>query len=139
MRNLKLFFEEYANSSLNKKATDVAGFYAQNFMAVSRTESMSFKNDEKFIVWLDEIFEFNKKVGLQQMSVQKISSENIGEKFYKVTVTWSLTFAARPQHNIDFDIHYILKEIGKSFEILLYISEQDQEELMKKHGVIKNS
>lgn len=136
MKNLELFFEEYAKASMNQKTSEVAKFYAQDFIAASKTESISFKNDEKFIDWLNEVFEFNKKVGLQKMKVQKIVPHKLGENFCKVTVTWSVIFSAKPDEDINFDIHYVLKEVGKSFEILLYISEQDQEELMKQKGIL---
>lgn len=136
MKKLELFFEEYAKASMNQRTSEVAKFYAQDFIAASKTESLSFKNDEKFIEWLNEIFEFNKKVGIQQMRVQKIVSQKLGEYFCKATVTWSVTFSAKPDEDINFDIHYVLREVGKSFEILLYISEEDQEELMKQKGVL---
>lgn len=136
MKDIKQFFNEYASASLSGKANQVAAFYAQQFMAATKDSSATFENDQKFIAWLNGVFEFNKKFGLQKMEVKLGDSLPIGNYFYKVTVTWETVFAKRPDEKINFDIHYILNRVNDNFKIVLYISEEDQEELMKNKGLL---
>ncbi|HYF70494.1 MAG TPA: hypothetical protein VD884_20295 [Ohtaekwangia sp.] len=136
MKDVKEFFKDYASASLTGKANQVAAFYAQQFMATTKDNSATFENDQKFIAWLNSVFEFNKKFGLQKMEVKHVDSLSIGEYFYKVTVTWETVFAKRPDEKMNFNIHYILNRVDGNFKIVLYISEEDQEELMKSKGIL---
>lgn len=70
------------------------------------------------------------------MAATKNESHSIGQHFSEVTVTWSTIFAKKPEEEISFDIHYILNSFHDDLIIVLYISEEDQEELMKKEGLI---
>jgi hypothetical protein len=136
MKALEKFFSEYAAASMGNDANRVAKFYASNFIAAAKDKSTAFSNDNKFIDWLNELFQFNKKVGLQQMTVKKVEASPISEFFLEVTVTWMAVFAKKPTEQINFDIHYILNHTGNDYKIVLYISEEDQEELMKEKGVL---
>lgn len=136
MDSIQKFFSEYAVASLPGKASTVARFYAKNFMAASKNGSVAFTNDQKFIEWLNGVFEFNKRVGLQKMEVKNVESISIGKYFVKATVTWVLIFAKKPEEEIVFDLHYILNRVEEGFEIVLYISDEDQEELMKTKGLL---
>jgi hypothetical protein len=136
MNTVTQFFEEYASLSLSANAEQLARRYAENFIFATKNHSAAFQNDEKFVEWLNGLFEFNKKTGLQKMEVKNIDSIKIGEYFTKATVTWGSTFLKKPEEVISFDLHYILDHSGDDFKIILYISEEDQEQLMKEKGLL---
>ena len=135
MKTVEQFFKDYAVASLNGNAVEVAKFYAHNFIAASMNQSSTFNNDQKFIEWLNEVFEFNRRTGLQEMKVKNTESISMGKYFIKTTVTWAALFAKRPTEEIKFDIHYILNCSEEDYKIILYISEEDQEDLMKEKGL----
>ena len=136
MKAVEQFFNDYAIVSLKGNADEMAKLYAQSFIAASQTQSSAFTNDEKFIEWLNEVFEFNRKTGLKEMKVKAVESTSIGKHFLKATVTWAAIFEKKPTEEINFDIHYILNRSDEGFKIVLYISEEDQEELMKEKGLL---
>jgi hypothetical protein len=136
MKNVRAFFEEYAIASLHGKPKDVALYYSNNFMVATKQEAKSFVNDEKFLEWLEGIFTFNKKSGLQEMKVIEVSSTDIGQYHINATVTWGAKFLKKPDEQIQFDIHYLLNCFDEQFKIILYISEEDQEELMASKGLL---
>ena len=136
MESIKKLFDEYAIASLSGKANQVAKFYAKDFMAASKNEYLTFSNDQNFTQWLNGVFEFNKKVGLLKMEVKNVESISIGKYFYKATVTWVLVFAKKPKDEIIFDIHYILNHFEENLKIAFYISDEDQEELMKQNELL---
>ncbi|MGZ5243528.1 MAG: hypothetical protein ACXWW0_06540 [Bacteroidia bacterium] len=136
MKIIEQFFRDYASVSTNGNAEELAKFYAQNFMVATKDLSSSFNNDEEFIDWLNGVFEFNKNAGLQKLEVKKVESHHIGNCFFEASVTWATFFAKKPNEEITFDIHYILHNSHDELKIILYISEEDQEELMKKKGLL---
>src|SRR5688572_27362176 len=97
MKNIEAFFEKYARASLSGKSDEIAACYASNFMVATKNESATFKNDGEFIEWLNQVFDFNKKVGLQKMEVRNIISNPIGKYFLKASVTWGATFLQSPK------------------------------------------
>jgi hypothetical protein len=136
MKNIKEFFDEYAVTSINGNANQLSGFYAPRFMFSSKNEVSAFTNDERFLDWLNNLFEFNKKTGLLKIEVKNIDSTSIGEYFTKATVTWASTYSKNTGEEITFDLHYVLNHYGGDFKIILYISETDQEDLMKEKGLL---
>lgn len=136
MQNIAAFFTEYASASMSGNAEKVAAFYAPHFMMATKDESKGFTNDAAFIEWLNGVFQFNKQTGMQTMKVKQVDVQPIGKHFAEASVTWSTTFAKKPDHAISFTIHYILNCAGEEPKIVLYISEEDQEALMKKEGLI---
>ncbi len=137
MKTPEQFFAAYAVASMDKDATAVAAFYADHIIAASKDQSSAFTNDHTFVAWLEGVFRFNEQSGLQQMTVKHVAAIPIGNYFYHATVTWSAVFAAKPQKQIEFDIHYILNQTTEGYKIILYISEENQEALMKEKGVLK--
>ncbi|MES2560390.1 MAG: hypothetical protein V4590_11650 [Bacteroidota bacterium] len=135
MQHIETFFAKYALASLNGKSEEIAACYASSFLVATKDQSASFNNDKEFITWLNGVFDFNKKAGMQNMVVKNIASTPIGEYFLNATVTWAATFAKDPGQEIHFDIHYILNLFENDIKIVCYISEQDQEELMKEKGL----
>ncbi|HZV68602.1 MAG TPA: hypothetical protein VFG10_03630 [Saprospiraceae bacterium] len=136
MKNIEDFFAKYAMASLHGKSDEIASCYASSFMVATKTQFSAFKNDDEFIKWLNQVFDFNKKAGLHKMEVINIESDPIGEYFLKASVTWGTTFLKNPAEEIKFDIHYILNLFEKEIKIVFYISEDDQEELMKEKGLL---
>lgn len=136
MRTIEEFFNAYASASVGGKASLLARFYAPTFMMSTKNEASAFANDQKFMYWLNSLFEFNEKTGLLTMKVRHVDSSAIGDYFSKATVTWAVTYSKTKDEEITFDIHYILNHYGDDFKILLYISEIDQEELMKEKGLL---
>lgn len=136
MKNVRRFFEEYSAASLRGKSLEVATYYAQTFMVATRNEAVSFTNDQKFLEWLDGVAAFNKKSGMTDMQVVRVETSAVGEYHINATVTWGVKFAKSPDKLIEFDIHYLLNHSAGDYKIVLYISDEDQQELMKKEGVI---
>lgn len=133
---IETLFQEYANASMNGNAALVAEYYAPDFMVGTREGASTFRNDEKFIEWLNGVFQFNRNAGLHKLQVRKVESQPLGEYFMRVTVTWVAVFAKKPTREFNFRIHYILNCSGENYKIVLYISEDDQEEQMKKEGLL---
>jgi hypothetical protein len=136
MIHVKQFFEGYARASLQGDSTELAKYYAENFMVASEEEADAFVNDKKFIEWLDDVADANRKSGVQDLNVRSVLSTALGRHHTSATITWGITFKKKPGKPIEFDIHYLLRHDGDTYKIILYISDDDQQELMEREGVL---
>jgi hypothetical protein len=136
MKILHEFFERYALVSISGNSGALTEFYGKYFVVTGPAGSMAFANDQKFIIWLDEVHDFNKRSGLISLKVRQIKGNTLGKHAIHASVTWGAVFSMHNNEIIDFDIHYILEDFGQGLKIILYISDEDQETLMKKHGLL---
>lgn len=131
MKSIRSFFISYSRAALGDDPEPVAEFYADSFIAAGPKGSLSFNNDSKFIKWLTELISFNKQSGMESMKPLKVFSMGIGEFYTKSTVQWAATFKKTGDEQITFEVTYILYHPKDSPKIVMYISHEDQEELMK--------
>lgn len=136
MQAVKEFFNNYGSLSLAKDPQALAALYADNFIAAGPKGSMVFANDEKFIEWLVQVQQFNEKTGMEKLNVVRVTDTPIGEAYTSATVTWSAFFGKKINQAVEFDITYILRNEKNSHRVVMYVSHEDQEEVMKKKGLI---
>lgn len=136
MKNVRDFFEAYAKASSGDNPHSIAAFYAQDFMAAGPKGAMTFKNDKGFIAWLSDLINFNRQTGMGEMKVSNVNQEPIGDSFTNARVTWATTFKKLGDEVIRFDINYILYHPADEYKIVMYISHEDQEEVMKSKNLI---
>jgi len=136
MLNIQKFFEKYAEASSKGGPNDIAEFYGKHFVVVGLKESMAFANDEKFLDWLKNVQDFNIQSGLKKMLVRNVTSNTVGKHAIQATVTWGVMFTKTKDEIIEFDIHYMLEIFNADMKIILYISDDDQEQLMKEKGIL---
>src|SRR5687767_14701551 len=129
MQKVKDFFERYSSLSQASDLEAIAACYAKNFIAAGPGTVLSFDNDKKFLEWLKGVQDFNQQSGLQVMRPEKIISTAIGQAYTNAVVTWSVEYAAKKDHPIEFDITYILSNEGDAYKIVAFISHEDQEEV----------
>lgn len=137
MSDIHKFFEKYAEVSINGDPGDLAEFYGKNFVVVGPKESMAFANDENFLKWLNSVQDFNNQTGLEQMNVRNVISNSVGKHTIQATVTWGVIYKKTKNEIIEFDIHYVLERFTSAMKIILYVSDDDQEQLMKQKGILE--
>ncbi|MGN6491550.1 MAG: hypothetical protein ACTHLE_06095 [Agriterribacter sp.] len=136
MQSVKNFFETYAFLSMKGNARELAVLYAEKITAASPAGIIAFDNNQYFLQWLEQVFSFNQKTGMHQLEVRQERSEVIGEHFCNAVITWSTSFARQPGKKILFDIYYTLRLAGSSYQIMWYLSPQDEEAVMKEQGIL---
>jgi hypothetical protein len=133
---LKPFFEAYSEASMSSDPIVVASHYADAFIASGSTGSAAFKNDEQFLAWLGQVFEFNQYVGMGSLEIVSIHETPISDHHAFATVEWGARFEKTGDERICFEISYLLRFSEGKPLILAYISHEDQEDAMKARGVI---
>lgn len=133
--SLRSFFDQYAQATNEMKASTIAGFYADNFIAAGPKGNMVFQNDEKFLQWLTRLKEFNEQAKMGRMRIVGFEESPVSEHYQMVVVEWGVTFEKTGDDLITFKISYFVDVTGKMPRIIMYISHLDQEDYMRGKGV----
>jgi len=136
MQPFKDFFTAYAAASLGDDPHAIASFYAETFMVAAPVGAAAYRNDDKFIDWLNGVIRFNKDVGMQEMNPANVETSAMGEHYTLARVTWKASFDRTVNQPIAFDISYILQHTPAGVKIIGYVSHDDQETVMKKYGLL---
>lgn len=133
MTSVSDFFTTYGRASTGNDAGIIAKCYAENFIAAQPSGSMCYKNDEKFTAWLENMFQFNRKIGMQEMRLIKVTTSPIGDAFTNALVRWGAVFS---NNLVEFEITYILQHVNNDYKIIMYISHENEEDVLKEKGII---
>ena len=129
---LTAFFQRYAEDSLHGEPKTIAAAYAPSFFVAGPKGSQFFANDEKFLLWLDQLRSFNRQHAMQSMQPSRVEVHQLSPIHALARVTWSARFTKTGDRDIGFDISYLLERAGDSWKVLSYVSEKDQEDEMRK-------
>ena len=130
------FFRRYAVVSLGPEPEKLAGSYDASFLAAGPKGGAAFRNDESFLAWLREVHTFNVRSGMTSMKVGSVAETPISAEYSLVTVEWAATFQQTGESPVRFRISYLLRESGDSWKVAAYISHDDQEDAMRRHGLL---
>ena len=130
------FFRQYALVSLGPEPEKLADFYDTSFLAAGPKGGAAFKNDESFLAWLREVHTFNVRSGMTSMTVGTVAETPVSAEYSLVTVEWATTFQQTGDSPVRCSISYLLRECGDSWKVAAYISHDDQEDAMRRHGLL---
>lgn len=130
------FFETYALVAMRPEPEPHANLYANEFIAAAPSGSAAFKNDEQFLEWLKQVYEFNEKTGMESIQVISVHENPITNQYSLVTVEWAAKYKKTGGEQIYFEITYLLQFVENQPKILAYIDHEDQQEVMKERGII---
>lgn len=133
---IKNFFENYASVSMKSEPDLHADLYTDDFIAAGPSGSAVYKNDVQFLEWLKRIYDFNKKTGMVSIQVISVHDHPISKQYSLASVKWGAKYKKTGEELIDFKITYLLQFFQNQIKILAHISHEDQEQVMKKRGII---
>jgi len=130
----KLFIEyERAFNDLDVKRS--AEFFPDTFSSAGPKGTIA-QNKKDFLKKAEQASAFYRSVG---QTSAKIISKNIipiSDQYTMVTVHWGVTFRKTGDKLIEFDVSYIVYQPEDEPSIVLFIAHQDEQEAMKKFGLL---
>jgi hypothetical protein len=130
------FFERYASRSLGDHPEELATLYASTFIVASPQGSQAFTNDARFLEWLRQVAAFNREHGMRSLTAVALAETMLSPRHVLVIVTWGAQFEKTGKRVIEFQISYLLEKDSEEWRILAYVSEADQEDEMRKAGLL---
>ncbi len=137
-QQLEQFFAAYEqrfNDVLNGQPADVdatAGAFADYFVESSPAGVMGGKNDEKFRGQIPKGNEFYKSIGTQSMKIGTLDITQLDEFHAIARVHWLSDY--KGNKHIEFDVFYIVNQVGDEPKIFAYIT-GDEQKVLQENGL----
>jgi hypothetical protein len=134
-KRIQKLFADYGKSFSALALQDTAKLYADDFIAagpkgiISQTRAEFMKNAKTAA-------EFYRSVGQERAEAKSMKETWFSDNYVMVTIHWAVTFKTldRPA---EFDVSYLVQLTGDEPKIILFISHEDEQEMMKSLGVLK--
>lgn len=137
----KLFqrYEDVFNAALRGDIDmdDVAALYAPEFIAASPAGVMTGKNDEQLKQVMAQGYAHYRAIGTKEMRVRALRISPMDEHHCVAHVAWRATYVRKdqPDVTIDFDVHYLVQQLGPEPKVFGWVS-GDEQAVLKAHGIV---
>ena len=137
----KLFerYEHVFNAALHGDVDmdDVAALYAADFIAASPAGVMTGKNDEQLKQVMAQGYARYRAIGTKEMRIRGLRISPMDEHHCVAHVAWRATYVRndKPDVTIDFDVHYLVQQLGAEPKVFGWVS-GDEQAVLKEHGII---
>lgn len=140
--SVRRLFERYegiAAASLHSDVDmdEVAALYASEFIAASPAGVMTGKNDEHFKQVMSQGYAHYRSIGTKEMRIRGLRISPMDEHHCVAHVAWRAIYVREhePDVTIDFDVHYLIQQLGAEPKVFGWVS-GDEQTLLRKHGII---
>ena len=132
-KRIEALFKDYGEAFSSLALQKTAQLYADNFIAAGPKGTIS-QTRQEFLDNADEAAEFYRKVGQQRADILSAKETWFSENYVMVMVHWGVTFE-KLDDPVEFDVSYLVQLTGREPKIILFISHEDEEEMMKELGL----
>ena len=116
---------------------DVAALYAADFIAASPAGVMTGKNDEQLKQVMAQGYARYRAIGTKEMRIRQLRISPMDEHHCVAHVAWRATYVRndKPDVTIDFDVHYLVQQLGAEPKVFGWVS-GDEQAALKEHGIV---
>jgi hypothetical protein len=132
-------YERLLNQALGGE-TDMdaaASLYASEFIGSAPAGIRAGKNDASFREAMAEGYARYRTIGTKAMRIRDIRLAPIDEHHGVAHVAWTATYVRKdgPDIAIDFDVHYLVRDLDGGPKVFGWVS-GDEEALLRRHGIL---
>jgi hypothetical protein len=135
---LEQLFAEYERAFSELDIKRNAALFADTFISAGPKGTIAQSKDE-FVKKAGQASEFYKSIGQTSAKIVSKKFFPISNEYTMSTIHWGVTFQKTGNKLIEFDVSYIVHEKDNGPEIILFISHEDEEEAMKKLGLMNKA
>lgn len=143
IKQIEHFFDRYEdrfNIALNTGNTDIEATtdsFADCFVEASPVGIVCGKNDQQFRQMIPQGYTAYKKMGITAMNILSKNISIIDDFHAMARIHWRSVYDRKngKSGHIDFDVIYLVQDIGKGLKIFAYIT-GDEQKALKEHGLI---
>lgn len=133
------FFDDYASATLKADAKAIASAYGKTYIEASPASVTAYEVDADYRKALAEKSKaMTDELGLSAVSVAVKQASEFAPAHWLVETEWTMMFGAKksdPARSI-FRISYVVRLEKNAPTILLYVSHEDEDTVMKRDGVL---
>jgi hypothetical protein len=134
-KRIEKLFADYGKAFSALELQKTAELYSDEFIAAGPKGIISQKRAE-FLANAGKAAEFYRSVGQQSAKALSMKETWFGDDYVMVTIHWGVTFKTLKKP-VEFDVSYLVQLTDKTPRIILFISHEDEEETMRKLGLLK--
>lgn len=111
--------------------------YASEFIAASPAGVATGKNDAQLKQALAQGYARYRDIGTKEMRIRDLRISPIDERHCVAHVAWRATYVRKdqPDVRIDFDVHYLVQQLGAEPKVFGWVS-GDEQAVLKAHGLV---
>jgi hypothetical protein len=132
------FFAEYERSFSALDMGKTGELYADTFIGAGPKGTIT-QSKTQFVEWGKKAAEFYRQAGQTGVKIINKQEQPITNEYTMVTVHWGATFEKTGDEITEFDVTYIIQETSAQPQIIMFITHQDEQEAMKKLGVMEEA
>jgi len=132
---IEQLFADYEKAFQELDLEKNAAFYSGTFISAGPRGSMA-QSKKEFMQNAPAAADFYKKTGQASSKILSLTEMPISAHYTMVKVHWGLTFEKTGSEVIEFDISYLVQHTTEEPVIILFIAHEDEEEAMKKLGLV---
>ena len=133
---LDTLFKDYETAFDKLDVKTISGYCADSFISAGPKGSIT-QSRKDYEKKAEQATKFYKSIGRNSAKIISKRVMPICNDYSMVVVRWGITFDKTGNKLIEFDTSYIIQEIGDEPKIILLISHEDEEEVMKKIALQK--
>ena len=132
---LDTLFKQYETAFNELDLKTISGYYADTFISAG-PKGIIAQSKKEFEEKAEQAVGFYRNVGHTSARIISKRIMPLCDKYSMVVVRWGVTFEKTGSKIIEFDISYIVYEPEDNPRVILFISHEDEEEAMKKLGLL---
>ena len=132
---LDTLFKQYEIAFNKLELGSMSGYYADTFMSAG-PKGVIAQSKKEYEAKAEQAVSFYRSVGHKSARIISKRMMPICDNYSMVIVRWGVTFEKTGSKPVEFDITYLIYETEDDPKIILFISHQDEEEAMKKLGLL---
>ena len=131
---LQKMFEEFEKAFASLDIEKNAEFFADTFISAGPRGTIA-QSKSEFLKLANQAAEFYRSVGQTSAKIVSIDEITISKEYSLVKVHWGVTFKKTGDKLIEFDVSYLVQNVGSEPKIILFIAHQDEQKAMLELGL----
>jgi hypothetical protein len=134
-KKIERLFADYEKAFTELDLKKTATFFSDTFISAGPKGTIS-ASKKNFLEKAEKAAQFYRSIGQTSAKVLSILETPVSDQYTLAKVHWGVTFEKTGSEVIEFDVSYLVQETSTDPKILLFIAHQDEEEAMKKLGLL---
>ena len=131
---LDTLFKDYETAFDKLDLKTISGYCADSFISAGPKGSIA-QSKKEYEKKAEQVIQFYRSVGRKSARIISKRVMPICSEYSMVVVRWGVTFEKMGPKQVEFDVSYIVQETEIDPKIILLISHEDEEAVMKKLGL----
>lgn len=133
MNDLNAYFTTYGESAFDPDRT--LSFYGDFAVASTLSFVGCLRGAEEMATAFRQVADGQRRTGLVGMKPNRVEATELDAFHLLAKVWWNAQFEKTGDQVIEFQVSYVLRRVEDGFQILLYISHQDETEMRRELGI----